>query len=125
SGRRGSHPDEVGWPFDPQIVDVRERWPLLFCNDMSKAEAVSFLAKLGQDSWPRPVYAATDWPARPLNSVPASYVVCLKDQALPVNWQETFAARVNAQRLVHIDAGHQVMNPRPQALAEVLLHEAA
>ncbi len=124
TGRRGSNPDEVGWPFDPQLQDMRERYPILFCNDMSATEAAGFLAKLGQDSWPRPVYAATDWPARSLNGVPASYVVCLKDQALPVAWQETFAARVNATRLVRIDAGHQVMNTRPQALAEILLHEA-
>jgi len=125
TGLHGSNPDEVGWPFDPKLVDARERYPRMFCNDMTEAQASSFLAKLGQDAWPSRSYAATDWRERPLNTIPTSYVVCLKDQILPVQWQETFAARFGAQKLVHIDAGHQVMNTRPHALAEVLHYEAA
>ena len=39
-------------------------------------------------------------------------------------WQERFAARVHANSTPRIDAGHQVMNTRPQALAEILLVEA-
>ncbi|MFD2134238.1 hypothetical protein ACFSLT_01475 [Novosphingobium resinovorum] len=40
------------------------------------------------------------------------------------SWQERFADRLHARRLHRIDAGHQVMNTRPEALAEVLLAEA-
>jgi hypothetical protein len=52
-------------------------------------------------------------------------VVCLKDNILPVRWQEIFAERFKAERLARIDAGHQAMNTRPHALAEILRHEAA
>jgi pimeloyl-ACP methyl ester carboxylesterase len=37
---------------------------------------------------------------------------------------EVAAERLCAQRLVRIDAGHQVMNTRPHALAEALRLEA-
>jgi pimeloyl-ACP methyl ester carboxylesterase len=70
-------------------------------------------------------YAHTDWSYDHLGAVPASFVVCLRDGILPVAWQETFAERFRCQRLVRIDAGHQVMTTRPHALAEVLRHEAA
>jgi len=50
--------------------------------------------------------------------------VCLADGILPVAWQQKFAERFHAKRLVRIDAGHQVMNTRPQALAEILRNEA-
>ena len=120
----GSNPDEVGWPFDPKVVEARERYPRMFCNDMTEVQAAAFLAQLGRDAWPSRVYAATDWLHHSPNDVPTAYVICLKDQILPVPWQETFAVRFKAQRLVRIDAGHQVMNTRPQALAEVLHYEA-
>jgi len=125
SGPRGSNREEVGWPSDLKPHDARERYPLMFCNDMDQSEKSDFLGKLGRDSWPQSTYAASDWRYDHLGSVPASYVVCLRDEALPVSWQETFAARVRAQRLTRIDAGHQVMITRPQALAEVLRKEAS
>jgi pimeloyl-ACP methyl ester carboxylesterase len=51
-------------------------------------------------------------------------VICLRDGILPVSWQEVFATRLQASRRVRIDAGHQVMNTRPEALAEILRYEA-
>ncbi|MNC99561.1 hypothetical protein D3C83_178940 [compost metagenome] len=39
-------------------------------------------------------------------------------------WQETFADRFHAQRIIRVDAGHQVQNTRPHALAEILRQEA-
>jgi pimeloyl-ACP methyl ester carboxylesterase len=125
TGTRGSNPDEVGWPFDPQTVEPRKRFPLMFCNDMSDAETAAFLAKLGKDNWPAQTMTATDWRYDHLQSVPATYVICLRDAILPVPWQEVCAARFKVQRKVHIDAGHQVMNTRPQALAEALRFEAS
>jgi pimeloyl-ACP methyl ester carboxylesterase len=91
---------------------------------MSDAEGSSFLAKLGRDTWPAKTMSAADWHYDHLGGVPATYVICLRDGILPVPWQETFAARLKVQRQVRIDAGHQVMNTRPEALAEALLHEA-
>lgn len=125
TGRHGDNEDQVGWPFDPQTAqDMRERYPLMFCNDMGPDRSMAFLARLGHDAWPGACYAATDWRYDHLGTLPATYVVCLQDGIVPVAWQEKFAARFQAQRLVRIDAGHQVMNTRPQALAEVLRHEA-
>lgn len=124
SGPQGSNQDEVGWPFDPRTVAANERFPLLFCNDMNAAEAATFLGKLGRDSWPGKTMAASDWSYAHLSSVPSTYVMCLRDGVLPLPWQETFATRLQVQRAVRIDAGHQVMNTRPHALAEVLRYEA-
>ncbi|CAN7536244.1 alpha/beta hydrolase [Phenylobacterium sp. LjRoot225] len=120
----GENPDEVGWPVDPKTHSVAERYPLMFCNDMDPAQTEAFLGKLGHDMWPALTYSASNWRYDHLDAVPASYVVCLRDGSLPVPWQETFATRLKAERRVRIDAGHQVMNTRPHALAEVLRLEA-
>lgn len=104
---------------------MRERYRVMFCNDMSASQAERFLDKLGSDQWPPICYLETDWRYDHLAEVPVSYVLCLRDAILPLEWQERFAERFHADRAVRIDAGHQVMNTRPQALAEVLLIEAA
>ena len=124
SGMQGDHPDEVGWPFDRSTQDARERYPTMFCNDMTRAEAAKLLAKLGKDNWPGVTYTASNWRYDHLDRIPATYVVCLRDGVLPVAWQERFAARFKVQRLVRIDAGHQVMTSRPHGLAEILHQEA-
>jgi pimeloyl-ACP methyl ester carboxylesterase len=124
SSRRGTSESEVGWPLDPETHPPQEQYPLMFCNDMSEAEAQRFIARLGPDMWPNCSYFATDWRYDHLGTVPATFVICLQDGILPVPWQEKFAERFMATRLVRIDAGHQVMNTRPHTLAEVLRHEA-
>ena len=97
----------------------------MFCNDMGEAQAAAFLAKLGHDRWPTlPALAETDWDYAPLAGVAASYVICRQDQALTPEMQEEAATRFAVQRRVYIDAGHQVMNTRPNGLAEILRHEA-
>jgi pimeloyl-ACP methyl ester carboxylesterase len=120
----GTNPDEVGWPFDPRTIEPQKRFALMFCNDMNDAQASSFLAKLGRDTWPAKTMTASDWRYGHVSRNPASYVMCLRDAILPLVWQETFAARLGAERVIRIDAGHQVMNTRPHALAEALRMEA-
>jgi hypothetical protein len=83
------------------------------------------MGKLGQDAWPGRTMEAFDWRYDHLGAVPASYVLCLRDAPLTLAWQQIFAERLRAERIVRIDAGHQVMNTRPHALAEVLRHEAS
>jgi len=124
SGLHGSNPDEVGWPSDPKIGDIRGRYPAMLCNDMSEAETALFMAKLGSDSWPKRTYSNTAFDFLKPADVFATYVICLRDGVLPVGWQEVFATRLQASRRVRIDAGHQVMNTRPEALAEILRYEA-
>jgi pimeloyl-ACP methyl ester carboxylesterase len=97
----------------------------MFCNDMTPDQAADFQGKLGHDMWPALTYSFSDWRYDHLDAVPATFVVCLRDLSLPVAWQEVFAERLKCGRRVSIDAGHQVMNTRPQALAEALRLEAA
>jgi pimeloyl-ACP methyl ester carboxylesterase len=113
--------DPPDWSSQPDLADLRA----LFCNDMGPAQADAFIGKLGQDAWPAPTMDVFDWRYDHLGEVPASYVLCLRDAPLTLVWQEIFAERLRAQRLVRIDAGHQVMITRPHALAEALRFEAA
>ena len=124
NGLRGSNPNEVGSPLDSATSSIAERFTAMFCNDMGPGQTRSFLDKLGQDMWPLQTYSERDWNYDRADIVPATFVVCLKDMSLPVAWQEEFARRLRAERLVRIDAGHQVMNARPHALAEILRVEA-
>lgn len=120
-GLHGQHDDRVGWPVDPVTHSMVDRYRIMFCNDMSPADGDAFLSGLGNDMWPAVCYSHEDWNRDHLAGFPVSYVVCLRDMSLPPEWQERFAQRLHADRLIRIDAGHQVMNTRPQALAEVLL----
>ena len=125
SGLQGSSENVVGWPRDPETTSAAELFHAAFCNDMDEEMASAFAAKLGKDNWPP---ACGDdwniWHYDAARHIPATYVIALIDQILPVAWQERFAARVNADRLVRLDAGHQGMNTRPFALAEILIAEA-
>ena len=123
-GLHGQNPDQVGWPVDPMSASMEDRLALMFCNDMDDAAASAFMGKLGKDMWPACCYSYSDWKADHLAAMPVTYVHCLQDLALPPAWQMCFAERLHADRTVHLDAGHQAMNTRPQALAEILLAEA-
>ena len=125
SGVHGQNPDEVGWPVDPATHSMAERFQLMFCNDMTPEQGVDFQSRLGHDMWPALTYTFSGWRYDHLDAVPATFVLCLRDLSLPAAWQEVFAERLRCGRRVSIDAGHQVMNTRPQALAEVLRLEAA
>lgn len=122
---QGANPDEVGWPLDPATTSFEQRFAAMFCNDMSPDQAQQFLANLGSDMWPMAAYFHTDWRYDHLASIPSTYVRCLRDQSLPPAWQDVFAERFRVDRTVSIDAGHQVMVTRPDALAEVLRYEVS
>jgi pimeloyl-ACP methyl ester carboxylesterase len=124
-GVQGSAENEVGWPLDPEIASFRELFEAAFCDDMDEEMAPTFLDKLGKDNWPEACRKDwNSWHYDAARHVPATYVIALADKILPVAWQERFAARVNASRLVRIDSGHQGMNTRPFSLAEILIAEA-
>jgi pimeloyl-ACP methyl ester carboxylesterase len=120
NGRHGEYEDQVGYPLDPATTSFEERFAVMFCNDMSAVERDAFLAKLGHDMWPVSSYTYRDWRYDHLGSVASTYVVCEQDMSLPPSWQEQFATRLQVNDVVRIDAGHQVMNTRPQALVEAL-----
>lgn len=123
-GAHGENPDEVGWPLDPVHFGSEVQRPIMFCNDMDAEYAKAFLERLDKDSWPMAVTLATHWNYDHLIRVPSSYVICERDGILPPDWQHRFADRLMAQRRISIDAGHQVMNTQPAALARLLQTEA-
>lgn len=123
-GIHDEHPDQVGWPLDPELFGSEIQRPLMFCNDMDAGYAEKFLAKLDKDSWPMAVTLATHWNYDHLTVVPSSYVICERDGILPPEWQRRFADRLKVQRRLSIDAGHQVMNTQPEALAKLLMAQA-
>jgi pimeloyl-ACP methyl ester carboxylesterase len=125
TSRHGEKPDEVGWPVDPDSVDIPGRLQAMFCNDMTPDFASAFMAKLGRDMAPMRTMEASNWRYDHLDPNVSTYVICLQDMSLTVPWQETFARNFRCGQIVRIDAGHQVMNTRPHALAEVLRNEAA
>jgi len=108
-------------PFNDTTLSARDRYRAMFCNDMAAEQAEAFLDRLGADQWPAACYAHRDWAYDHLADLSVSYVLCLEDAILPLAWQERFARRFHARATPRIDAGHQVMNTRPQALAELLL----
>jgi len=122
-GLRGSNANEVGWPDAARAAKIQDRYETLFCTDMAGEQKRTFLSRLDRDDWPRQFFTNTKFTFS--DRVPATYVLCLQDNVLPVEWQEKFARRFYATRVVRIDAGHQVMITRPHALAEVLRHEAS
>ncbi len=122
-GPRGSNADQVGFPVGSEAT-VTQRYTAMFCNDMDDAQSAAFLAKLGQDAWPDSAYSWNEWHYDHLRAIPSHYVVAMRDMSLPAEWQERFADRLHARQITRIDAGHQVMNTRPEALAEILLEQA-
>lgn len=123
-GLRGTDDSMVGWPVDPQTTSMQERMVIMFCNDMDEGQTKSFMSLLGKDQWPACSYTETNWLFEPVETVPATYVICSRDNILPVVWQEKFARRFHAKRVLRIDAGHQVMSTQPETLVKELLQEA-
>jgi pimeloyl-ACP methyl ester carboxylesterase len=121
--RHGEREDKVGYPFDIATASPEECFAAMFCNDMSAPDREAFLAKLGHDMWPVCSYTYRDWRYDHLGSVTSTYVLCEQDMSLPPAWQERFAETLRVDRVVRINAGHQVMNTRPQALADALIAE--
>lgn len=124
TGLQGVNENEVGWPLDRATHTPQQLFAEMFCNDMDQATQAAFLARLGGDDWPI-ACATTDvaWGCDGAREIPASYVVALRDRILTPPWQERFAARFGASSIARVDAGHQLLQTRPQAVAEILLAE--
>ena len=111
--------------WTPRSIRIRNSIVTCSATTWAKRKRQRFLAKLGRDRWPDQSMQASDWRYDHLRNMPSTFVLCLQDGILTPPWQERFAERLNTQRMVRIDAGHQVMNTRPHALAETLRHEAS
>lgn len=124
-GLHGQEPDQVGWPLDPAGHGKDEMRLLTFTNDMNEAQRRTFLPLLDRDNWPPGVTYAAHWNYADLAACPSTFIQCKQDGILPSEWQCLFAERLHCERIVSIDAGHQAMISRPQALTGLLLAEAA
>ena len=82
----GADEHHVGWPVDPKTTSPRERTKAMLCNDMGNRETEEFMAKLGNDQWPASSYVETGWDFTQPAQVAVSYVICLRDNILPVPW---------------------------------------
>ena len=110
--------------FNNPDLSARERFRVMFVNDMAREDQDTFLDKLEKDEWPPIAYSETRWSYDHLGAAKCTYVLCLRDQVLTPHWQRIFAERFRCDEIVHIDAAHQVQNTRPHALAEVLLAQS-
>jgi pimeloyl-ACP methyl ester carboxylesterase len=118
----GADPEHVGWPVDPAASSSEQLFAAMFCNDMNDAQRAAFQAKLGRDQWPSACGGVErGWRYDHLDQLPATYVVASGDNSLPEPWQLKFAERLKAAPAVRLDAGHQVMQTQPGALAAALL----
>jgi pimeloyl-ACP methyl ester carboxylesterase len=122
---QGESATEVGWFADATTLSAEDRYRAIFCHDMTPQQTEHLLVEMSKDTWPMSSYTQREWRYDHLANTPTSYVVFLQDRALPAAWQEQFAERFHANRLIRIDAGHQGMMTHPHALAEALLIEAA
>ena len=105
-------------PRRPELLDS-ERARAMFCSDMDEAQARFVLGNL----CPEAVGPMTE-PARLAGRrrpVPRSYVKLIRDQTLSSALQDEFARNAGPGCAVHeLDAGHDAMVSRPQALAAIL-----
>ncbi len=120
SGCHGEHDDQVGWAPGLRTDNPMARNRYLFCNDMSEAQYQRYRQQLGRDQWPLSSYTKDDW-ATLTDPLPATYVACTLDNILPLAWQKRFAQRLQARRIIELDAGHQAMTTQPAALARALI----
>lgn len=116
----GQNPDQVGWPLDPAESRDADRWEVMFCSDMDAETIAHFRANSSGHQWPASSYDWCNWDYQAA-AAPSTYILCERDQALPAEWQEKFAARLHCERMVRMDCDHQAMLTRPQELAETLL----
>jgi pimeloyl-ACP methyl ester carboxylesterase len=124
-GLHGENADEVGWARDRKAVGKQDLYSVMFCNDMDEVQTTAFMNRASRDDWPMAANLATDWSYDHLIDVPSSYILCEQDNALPFDWQHRFAERLHCERIVNLDAGHQAMTTQPEAVAKLLLAEAA
>jgi pimeloyl-ACP methyl ester carboxylesterase len=85
----------------------------IFYGDADPATAAAAVARLR----PMALDAADPWAEPAWRSVPATYVVCARDEAIPVSAQRAMAAR--AQTVVEWPADHSPFLTRPADVADL------
>jgi pimeloyl-ACP methyl ester carboxylesterase len=123
----GESPEHVGWPLDPAQATPQALAVAMFGQDLSEQTLGWLLSEVSQDM--TPLCVATDSISRAgyAGTIPASYIITLRDNILPVDWQRRFAQRASADVVIEIDTAHEPFVSHPQLLADVVrgleLHE--
>lgn len=117
----GTDPDHVGWPVDITSVSPDVLSVAMFGRDLSKAQLSWLLKEISQDRTP----PATQF--EPVSrsgyaelSMAATFIVTLRDDILPVEWQRCFAQRLGCDEIIEINTPHEPFVSHPELLAEVL-----
>ena len=101
-----------------QLTTVNETAKDALFNDLPEPERGAWLAKLvphSQDSFEAPLdFVVADV------AVPQTYVVCERDQALPVALQEKLVETVPGLRTERIRAGHSPSLSKPEECAGLI-----
>lgn len=90
----------------------------MFCTDMDEEQTRFVLDHLVAEAW-SPMLE----PSRLAglgHGVPMTYVKLLKDEVLPPTLQDEMIAHLGSADVVELDAGHDAMVSRPDALASLL-----
>ncbi len=116
----GESPDHVGWPLDPMRATAQEMAVAMFGQDLGSQTLDWLLSEISQDTTPPCI--ATESISREgyIGVVPASYIITLLDNILPVHWQRRFAQRAVAGTVIEIDTAHESFVSHPQLLAEAV-----
>jgi pimeloyl-ACP methyl ester carboxylesterase len=94
----------------------------MFCNDLDRETTEWLLGNLRQDP-PLPYTDKVEVSSLPAG-ISSTYIVCEKDQALPVEYQLEQARNAGVDEIVRLDAGHSAFASKPEELACLLLKYA-
>jgi hypothetical protein len=89
-------------------------------NDLPEAEALLWESRLIAQSWE---VQNTKLTRAPYKVIPATYLICENDQAVPPQFQETFAKMASAH-IERCNSGHSPQLSQTEMLAEKIANVA-
>lgn len=90
----------------------------MFCNDMNAEQTRFVLDHLVPEAW-QPLQTPSRL-AGLRRGIPATYIKLWQDQSVPPDLQDSMIHNIGTPHVVEMDAGHNVMISRPEALARLL-----
>lgn len=121
NARQGDDPEQVGWPVDLATTLPEALGLAMFGRDLSPVQLAWLLNEVSQDHTPP---AAQFEPVSRRSyrdtGVAASYILTLRDDILPPQWQRRFAERLGCEEMIEVDTPHEPFVSHPELLAEVL-----
>lgn len=116
----GQDPEQVGWPLDPATTSPQDLALAMFAQDLDPSQIAWLMGEVAQDVTPPAVATSPATRAGYAGVVASTYIVTLRDNILPADWQRRFAERLGCERIVEIDTPHEPFVSHPVLLAETL-----